>query len=319
MSYETITVGAGDQFVKSLSAGETWENKLIDITANRASFRILAQVGGSGATIRNIGIKGKYDHRDYDNNAIVLSARDSNGHVELDNLYWGDGHEGPHPDPSDDPSGTSVRPSHEGSCMFSRVTMREIPDNALYGSPAGHQSDHPAGPAGGGRLDIKNCFVEDCQTSDIRVGTDGVIENTGLYNNAHRGIWANQHIDDGHQTIRNCHILSGGSRAIAVGNSNWDGGLNNSVILEEGVYVHESGLFTYNSGNEIIGEPAGPPQVHPPSFFGAPESAEEAASGEAIEPEPPEDLNHVDEDFEHGDLGAFYLGDIGDFDIVGGE
>ena len=57
--YETITVGAGERRTFDVGSGETFENKLIDITADNADVRVVAQ--GTDWTLRNIGVRGSAD------------------------------------------------------------------------------------------------------------------------------------------------------------------------------------------------------------------------------------------------------------------
>ncbi|MFB9804717.1 hypothetical protein ACFFQF_04375 [Haladaptatus pallidirubidus] len=57
--YETIEVPAGSREQFQVGSGETFENKLIDISATGADARIVAS--GSDWTIRNVGFKGAAD------------------------------------------------------------------------------------------------------------------------------------------------------------------------------------------------------------------------------------------------------------------
>ncbi|MFW5938378.1 MAG: hypothetical protein ACOCSN_05480, partial [Halanaeroarchaeum sp.] len=252
--YDTITVDAGQMYTKDVDEGEVWENKLIDVTADGAAFRLYVTVNGD-ATVRNIGLRGQLNNNDYDSNFIVAYTSDPNGEIRFENCYFGDGFE-TDVEANVDPSGMSLRPNHAGYCLIDGITMREFADNALYLSPAGHNNDRSVGE--GGPCDVRNGYFENNKTSDIRPGTDGTIENCGGYGNEHRGIWANKHPEDEGQYIKNVHVgpsatRDGPGRSIAVGNANYDDGCCNWVELEEGVHVESGTLYTYNSTNEIRG------------------------------------------------------------------
>ncbi|MFW6045350.1 MAG: hypothetical protein ACOC8O_00660, partial [Natronomonas sp.] len=324
--YDVIEVPPGDMYTKSLDEGEVWENKLIDVSNNGAAFRLIVTVNGD-ATVRNIGLRGKLNNNDYDSNMITAYTSDPNGVIKFENCYFGDGFE-TDVAPNVDPSGMSLRPNHAGYCLIDGFTMREFADNALYLSPAGHNNDRDVG--NWGPCDVRNAYFEDNKTSDIRPGTDGTIENVGCYGNENRGIWCNKHPEDEGQYIKNAHVgpsaaKSGPGRSIAVGNSGYEDGLNNWAELLEGVHVESGTLYTYNPGNEIRGSPESysPQYYADPNHFGAPASAEEAASGESGDgggdPGEPFEVDDIAEDFEHDDLGGHYHGDTGNFDIIGGS
>lgn len=258
--YDTITVSSGDTFSKDMSSGETWENKLIDITASGAGYSITN--GGGSFTMRNIGIRGSWDH-DPGSQAIVLDLEaGETGLVE--NIYLGDGAEG-----GGDPGGAYVHNKHEGEITFRRMNIQGFPDNGIYASGPGLPDD-----GGQGVVRMENIYAANCGSSGVRIGSHGsYVENCVAWD-CDRGLWCLFSSDleargsDFGQSTYDIRVGSGSQESggpygeLAVSDTRWD-----TQQLER-------------SQNEIHGSNGGAPRrSEPDEVEGVPLSAEEAASG----------------------------------------
>ncbi|OAQ54435.1 hypothetical protein HTG_02485 [Natrinema mahii] len=174
--YELIEVPAGELWEYRLDDGETFENKLIDISADGAEARINAV--GDNWTVRNIGWRGVWDttNREAFIYCAVESA-DATGRIE--NCYMGDG--AISTDYPNSPNGIYVNRNHAGELTISNVNIQHVADNAVYASEAGR--------SGNGPVIIEDSFAADLEPAAWRVGSDGSRVENCVAVNAHRGVW----------------------------------------------------------------------------------------------------------------------------------
>lgn len=265
-SYETIKVPANTTRSFSIGSGQTWANKLIDITAPGANYRINAS--GNGWTIKNIGVKGYYQ-TGAKVSPIIL--RTSGGHGTVENVYLGDGGGG-------SSTGIFVLRTHSGDININRVNVQGWPDNGIYASAPGNGSDHPA-PGGKGTVRIHNSYSANNRISNFRLGTNGsYLKNCVAVGGEHRSFWgyyAHTRIIDS--------SLSGPK--IVVGEKAWQGGHTARVTAENSAF---SGYYTTRPTNGFTGRSTGNFRSSPPE--GVPRSPAEAASGGSKStPTPPPD------------------------------
>ena len=286
--FEVIELGPNESFTRSLSDGETLENKLIDVSASGAYYEIEAIVNGS-ATIRNIGIRGQVDTS---NDRFALGTTDPNGAIDVDNVFL-PGQE-PHVDRS---PGIMVNQNHAGNILIRRATVGHMSDNAIYGSAPGTSG------GGGGTVRVKNAYVHDSNISGIRLGTDGSYAENCVSTGNQRNYWGIYNDTE----IRNCHLFDAVNNDLVIGSEA-------TVCAIDSYWTTQAGSGTVTCDGASAGTPD---STLGPADVGAPTSAEAAAAGTT--PTPPTAVAHVNENFEHGDLDAHYSGNLGDFDIVGGE
>ncbi len=275
--YEEIVVGAGEQFTKTVTDGETWENVLIDMTADGA--KILIRAVANDFTIRNIGIKGTYPA--HDEGSFLVSVPNANSSATIENIYRADGDAGTgYPDGTE---GIFVSSGHAGHLDIRNVNIQGFSDNAIYASSMGNPNDHPS-PGAGGTVAIEDSYCADCFAAGFRLGTNGsYVKNCVMYNcdRAYTGFFNQTEVIDsditgGMNLGQDISIGGGGSQGqytqtdveVTVSNSRFD--VDN---------VHYQTSWANPSLN---GEPVGPAErTEPDEVDGVPLSAEEAASGTA--------------------------------------
>ena len=172
---ETISLDAGEHRTITVESGDSFENVLIDCTADGSHVTIAAQ--GTDWTIRNVGIEGRISGKD----AVFGVADTEGGTSTIENVYLGDGADAGHRIGL----GIWVAPEHSGHIDVDRVNIQEMGDNSFYCSAPGG--------AGGGTVDIRNSYSANSWVSHFRL-SDGTVENcTALNDERHedgRGIWA---------------------------------------------------------------------------------------------------------------------------------
>ena len=274
--YDTITVPADTHRDISVGDGETFANKLIDITASGASFRIEAR--GDNWEVRNVGVKGVYDiHSDGHRQGIATEVGAGATGV-IDNFYFADGC------PDDvypGVTGIYVQRSHAGRLKINNVNIQDLPNNAVYASTPGYPENNPHGlPEGGqGVVEITNSYAADCKSSHFRLGTDGSFLRNCVAVGGDRGIWSK--FND--TRVVDCDLTGHDSNTadgdVVCGTNSWPSGEQASVTLENTVYGHSApGDQSISHDGEIIGSSESrSARTSPPSS--APMSAEEAASG----------------------------------------
>jgi len=260
--YEKITVGAGETFTKQLSDGETWENKLIDITADGASYSIRAHA--NNWTIRNIGFRGQLDKQAKpDSQIFTLKVPSADATGVLENIY----HEGTTYSRSynTQPSGFYVFPDHAGDIEARGLHLTNFPSHALYGSAPGNPPSHSWQEGGGGTVRVHDSYTADMENSGWRLGTTGsYIENCVSFRTS-RGLWA--YYED--IEARDCD-LGENNRDIVVGSGSYS--KSATVTVENTRYE-----TTSTPNGSISGSSAGTPQERVPDA--CPTSPKEAASG----------------------------------------
>ncbi|SIR19655.1 hypothetical protein SAMN05421858_1783 [Haladaptatus litoreus] len=244
--YETITVPAGETKSIAVGDGETFENKLIDMSASGAS--VLITTSGSGWTIRNVGFKGEHPGGHY---LMTPGVSDPEGTALIENVYMGDGQA-----PRTKSGGIWVDANlpHQGTITFRNVHIAGMIDNGLYGSGPGAQGY-------GGNLHVESSYFKGNTISNVRLNsktrpcnvTNTVIDTTGAQpcgvgcsapgSTNTRAIWSWY----GETHLRNCDIVG-------------------DIATIDGGTVTET--------NTRTGEAA---DLTPPK--GVPMSAEQAASG----------------------------------------
>ncbi len=154
--YEVIE--AANQTI-TIDSGETWENKLIDMTTGQD---VVITAHGSDWTVRNVGFRGENTSG---TGSATFGISDAGGSSTIENVYLGDG--------SDSRNGSSsghgqtafwVDPDHAGHVDFENVNIQGFADNAIYASAPGN--------AGGGTVHIDSSFAANCYVSHFRLATE---------------------------------------------------------------------------------------------------------------------------------------------------
>ncbi len=260
--YELITVEAGETFSTEVGSGETWENKLIDITADGAGYQITAS--GDDWEIRNIGVRGQWDH-DPGSQVIVVEV-DSEGATGLiENLYLGDGTTSG----AGDPGGMYVHNDHRGTITIRSCNIQGFPDNGIYASGPGLDDR-----GNGGVVQIEDTYASDCGTSGLRIGSDGSYVDNCVVRNSDRGLWC---LFSDQLEARGCDF-GGNTHDIRVGSgSQEEGGPYGELTVTDTRWDTQQ---LERSENSIHGSSAGAPQrTKPEEVEGVPLTADEAASG----------------------------------------
>jgi len=275
-NYDVIEVGAGETFQKDLSHGETWENVLIDITANGAGYRITATA--DNWVIRNVGVRGAWDYEP-NSSPFVVSVDSAGATGLIENLYLGDGATVPDSG-SSNPNGIYVHYRHAGDLEVNNIYIQGMPTNGFYGSdPANPKLD-----SGGGTVRVYDSYSSDNVNSGFRIGGDrSYCENCVAFRNSSRGMWTYFE----HTELIDCDIGDNGVD-IDVGSSSYPSVYADVTVTNTRYDTVE--LST--SGDELHGSSAGMQRERIPE--GCPQSAEEAASGgssnTSVEPEDSEEL-----------------------------
>ena len=154
-SYDTITVPAGEKRQFNIGDGETFENKLIDITADGASAIITATA--DDFTIRNIAFKGVHPGQE---NFLKLCVPSGSATGLVENVYFGDGAV------RGSKGGIYVMssPAHRGELTFRNVHIAHISNNALYGSGPGYKGQP-------GVIHVEDSYFYSSNISNVRLGT----------------------------------------------------------------------------------------------------------------------------------------------------
>ncbi|OVE85991.1 hypothetical protein [Natronolimnobius baerhuensis] len=251
---QTIQVGDGD----------TWENKLIDMSTGGD---IIINAYGSDWTIRNIGFDGRNTSG---TGSATFGVCEQGGSSTIENIYLGDG--------SDQRNGAStghgqtafwVDPDHSGHVDFQHLNIQGFADNAIYGSAPGN--------AGGGTLHIDESFAANCHVSHFRLATEGSkVTNSSIYvddeDYAGRGIWA---WAPGTIEIENCQIDMNGHHTAIDAGANGNGTTVDVIDCE---YDDTAGIAEHAGSSVELEETGTEPEPFVPD--GVPTSAEEAALGE---------------------------------------
>jgi hypothetical protein len=269
-AYETITLAAGEDKTVSLGTGDTFEDTLVDASADGATFRIRAS--GSGWTIRNVGIRGPIPSSV--SHLIAMRVDPSDGVGTIDNVYV------------DNVTNNFMfcNAHHNGHINVINSTfiynLRDREDT-LYGSPPGNpNADWPKTTGEGGTIRVANCYTERIGGYGWRMGSGGseVVNctlknvNVALANLYGRTVtFRDVDVVDAHIGLRlGDHV-----------NGDVDGLTKAPRTVVDNVRIDADTTIQRNdhNGNEpdLVGSVAGNPDPTPPAA--APMSAKEAASG----------------------------------------
>jgi hypothetical protein len=166
--YETITVAPNTKRKIEVNDGETFENKLIDITNDGAHVKLLTY--GSDWTVRNVGVRGTNTNTDGTYGTFYLRCTDG-GTATAENIYLGDG--------AADYVGHAAVSDWDNS---GTVTIRDInvagwSADGMYMSHAGANPDTQ-----GGDTIVKNAYLKNNNIENCRLGTGGsYIENSVIH------------------------------------------------------------------------------------------------------------------------------------------
>jgi hypothetical protein len=249
----------------TISDGETWENKLIDMTTG-GDIIVIGE--GTEWAIRNVGFHGENTSGA---GSATFGIADTGGNTStVENVYLGDG--------SDGRNGSStghgqtafwVNPDHSGHIDLENLNIRGFADNAIYASAPGN--------AGGGTIHIDSCFAANCYVSHYRLATEGSrVTNSCVYVDEDgfdgRGIWA---WAPGTIEVEGCQIeMNGANTAIDAG-ANGDG---TTVVVSDTDYDERGGIAEHDGSTvQLDGDVGTDPEPFMPD--GVPTGAEEAARG----------------------------------------
>ena len=275
--YETITVSAGETFTKRVGTGETWENKLIDISAPGASYSIHAN--GTNWTIRNIGIKGIFDRGSGD--PFTVRDTSSSGQSVIENVYLGDGAADDFQWNTHQVTGIYVHADHAGDLLIKNVHVNEFRDNAIYASDPGHPEwDYSAY----GTVRIEDSFARN-GGFNFRLSTEGsycdncVSVITNSYKTGGPRLFTD-YFSRGVE-FRNCDAAGGGNYiGWSNGTTSWPQYTENSDVQLTGCKANVTTLVGGEHSGQWTGEKPGPnPRNSPEEVDGVPLTPEEAASG----------------------------------------
>lgn len=154
--YDTITVPAGGTKSISVASGETFENVLIDMTADGASAHITTS--GDDWTIRNVAFKGNHPGGHY---LLTPGVSSKDGHGLVENVYMGDG--------QTEGSGEGAvwvngNMPHRGTITFRNVHMAHFIDNGLYGMDGGYSGV-------GGVVNVEDSYFDSNNIANVRIGS----------------------------------------------------------------------------------------------------------------------------------------------------
>ncbi|MFC7080030.1 right-handed parallel beta-helix repeat-containing protein [Halorussus caseinilyticus] len=260
-SYDTIKVPANSKKTIKVGPGETFENKLIDITADGAHVKLLTE--GSGWTVRNVGVKGQNNNMSGTYGTFYLRCTEE-GEGLAENIYLGDG--------AVDRCGHAAMSDwdNHGTVTIRNIHVQGWAADGMYMSHAGVSKSH-----GMGETHVENAFLKNNNIENCRLGTpgsyikdsvihvesqDAVSSNQSGQVNA-RGLWFKE--QSGMKAI-NCDISVTGSHAVFASDSG-SGTLENCRV---------EGPVTGPVEQVNV---SGSPDTSPPASV--PMSAEEAASG----------------------------------------
>jgi len=195
----------GGEFVRIL-VGENEYGSYGDLTnavidAEGKDVEIVAF--GSGWEIRNVGVRGPINEG---GSAVIdVRADKSGGSGIVENVYLGDGGAGP---------GIFVDRSHQGEVTIRNAYIAGYVDNGIYASTLGKSS------GGGGTVQIENCYAENNNIANYRIGGDGsyIEDSVSVSTDAPdgsgganlRGVWVRR--DD--VVVDNVDITTTGTEAI---------------------------------------------------------------------------------------------------------
>ena len=305
--YDTIQASGQTIYV---GAGETWENKLVDLSTGNG-FTLIIEGGNS--TVRNIGFEGIYRA-----DGFIISITAPSGSVLVENVYIGDGATKEGSSFTHGPGAIFYHRDAGANVTFRDCNVQGYPNNGFYCSNS----------ASGGSITWENCYAKNNGVASYR-GADGGDEiiNCVAYNDdtepyfpgrmedSGRPVWA---WNPGPITIENSEFHSGmGSNTYPYALVAGANGDPSQINYNSGDYVGDI-QEAHGSSINIAGAVGSSPALNPPAS--CPTSATEAASGESGggggggSGDPP--AYPVIEDFERDNPLADYGGSTGLFSIT---
>lgn len=269
-----IEVSSGEIYTKHVGTGETFSNKLIDITSANSSLQITAR--GSDWTVENIGIRGRQDHGTKGNGTAVITPEvEEGGTGVIRNVYIG-------PQYHDHSGGMLTYPGHAGELIVERCYIEGFANNSTYFSSAGRQP-----PAG--RVTYRNCYFKNSIVAQYRTASPGCAMHNCVAvfdgkapsgyplgpGDIVRGCWiraGEMDLYDSDIVIAQNHDQSGPAIAATYQPARF-GQLEPPVVTLHNTRV-KGALHTGTHGGSIIGESAGTPADRIPD--GCPTSPDDA-------------------------------------------
>ncbi len=259
-----------------IEQGDTYENKLIDLTTGGD---ILLYVTGGDSVIRNIGFKGLYR-----GGGFMIGIVADSGEVLVDNVYLGDGATKVGDDFVHGPGAVFYHRKANCDVTFKRMNVQGYTNNGFYCSNTPY----------GGNVHFKNCFGKNNGVSTFRCGDAGdVIENCVAYNDntdygdAYYTDWVESNgrpvwvWNGGEVEIKDSHFAAGPYPYAMVAGANGEPGrasVTGGAIEGEIQEASGSTVTTSNVGDN--------PDLSPPE--GVPMSPEAAAAGGSGDSSPDE-------------------------------
>ncbi|MXV63821.1 hypothetical protein GS429_17485 [Natronorubrum sp. JWXQ-INN-674] len=252
-----------------LGQGETFENKLVDLTTGNG---ITLYVTGGNVEVRNIGFKGLYR-----GDGFVISVKAGSGNILFENIYMGDGATKEGSSFVHGPGGAFLHRDSNANVTFRNCNVQGFPNNGFYCSNTAH----------GGSVRFDTCFGKNNGVTTFRCASgNDVIENCVAYNDntdygpgygnfsetSGRPVWV---WNGGTVTIRDSHFADGPYPYSMVAGANGSPGRAN---FESGGY---RGNIQRASGStvNVSGAVSNDPDLSIPD--GVPTSPEDAASGDS--------------------------------------
>ncbi|WP_226042300.1 hypothetical protein [Natrinema sp. DC36] len=251
----------------TVNRGETYENKLIDLTTGE-SFLIM--VNGADSAVRNIGFKGLYR-----GDSFMISINAGQGDILFENIYLGDGATKEGASFVHGPGAVFMHRDSEADLTFRNCNVQGYPNNGFYCSNTPY----------GGSVRFERCFGKNNGVATFRCGSeDDEIVDCVAYNDDTdygrgyggygetngRPVWV---WNGGTVTVRNSHFADGPYPYSLVAGANGSAG---SVDFRSGGYrgqIREANGSTVSIGSDVSREP----DLSIPD--GVPTTPEEAASG----------------------------------------
>ncbi|MWV39239.1 hypothetical protein [Natrialba sp. INN-245] len=255
--YEEIT--ARGQVIR-IESGETYENKLFDLTNGNS---VLLLVEGGNSVIRNIGFRGL--HR---GDEFMISITAPSGDVLIENVYLGDGSTKEGESFVHGPGAVFYHRNASCDVTFRHCNVQGWPNNGFYCSNT----------ASGGSARFENCYGKNNGVSTYRVaGGNDVISNCVAYNDGtDYGPGWGGYVEDAGRPV---WVWPGGP--VTIEDSEFaSGGYPHAMVLRGSGRAQMSGGAISGSvqgGGLERSSVSGSPELSPPA--GVPTSAEEAASG----------------------------------------
>ncbi|QFU85003.1 hypothetical protein [Natronorubrum aibiense] len=256
--------------VINIGRGETFENKLIDVSTGNS---ILLNVTGANSVIRNIGFKGLYR-----GDQFLISINAGRGDILFENIYMGDGATKEGSSFVHGPGAVFMHRGSKANLTFRRCNVQGFPNNGFY------CSNTASGPSS---VHFDTCFGKNNGVTTFRCASgDDVIENCVAYNDNTdygpgyggytetngRPVWV---WNGGTVTIRDSNFADGPYPYALVAGANGSPG---SVTFKSGGYrgnIQRASGSTVSIGDDVSTNP----DLSIPD--GVPTSAEAAASGAA--------------------------------------